>query len=98
MRGVFTAGTVAFFAADVPFGDLFCFDVVVDGVASVAGWARRALYVVGRVERLPPIGSRLDEIWQPFLVGDVPLRAFGEIIVADFFEVALLPDAAVDEG
>ena len=92
------AGAVAFFAADVPFGDLLCFYVVIDGVAAVAGGAGGALHVVGRIEGLPPIGALGDHIGPPDFVGDVPLCGFGEIVVADFFEVALLPNASVNES
>ncbi len=45
----------------------------------------------------PPVGAVGDEIGTPDLVGDVPLRGLGIIVVADLGEVALLPDAAVDQ-
>src|SRR5690349_14211818 len=32
------------------------------------------------------------------MVRDVPLRGFRKIVVADLLEIALLPEAAVDEG
>src|ERR1700754_951348 len=98
MRGVFAAGAVAFFAADVPLGDLLCFYVVVDGVASVAGWSGGTLHVVGRGERLPPIRSLRHNVRPPNFMRDIPLRAFREVVVSDFFEITLLPDTAVNEG
>src|SRR4029077_6464855 len=98
MRIVLAAGAVATFAADVPLGDFFGVDVVADGVAAIAGGAGGALHVVGRIERHPPIGAVGDEIGAPDFVGDIPLRGFRKIVVADFGEVTLLPHAAVDEG
>src|ERR1700733_15238284 len=92
------AGTVAAFTAYVPLGDLLGVDVEIDGVAAVAGWARRALHVIGGIERLPPIGTLGHEIGPPDFGGDVPLRGLREIVVTNFGEVTLLPDAAVDES
>src|ERR1700757_1705823 len=97
VRYVFAAGAVAAFAADVPLGDFFGVDVVADGVAAIAGGAGGGLHVVGGRERHPPIGAVGNEIGAPDFVDDIPLRAFRKIVVADFREVALLPDAAVDE-
>ena len=64
---VLATRAMAAFAAYVPFGDLFGLDVVVDRVAPVAGRTGRALHVVGRIKRRPPIGSGLDEIGSHFL-------------------------------
>src|SRR6267378_6590050 len=79
MLGVLAAGTVAAFAANVPLDDLFGVDVVVDGMAAIAGGAGGSLHVVGRVERHPPIGSVGNKIGSPDVVGDVPLRGKREI-------------------
>ncbi len=72
-------------------------EVVIHGMAAVAERSRGALHVVGGVVGHPPVGVIGDEIIAPDLMRDVPLRAEREIIVADFGEVALLPDAAVDQ-
>lgn len=92
------AGSVALFAAHIPFGDLFGFDVEVYGVAAIAGGAGGSLHVVIGIVGGPPIGAGLDVIREPFLMRDVPLRFEGEIIFTHFGEKALLPFAAVDEG
>ena len=97
MLHVLAARAVAALAADVPFGHLFRVNVVIDGVATVAGRPGGPLHVVGRIERLPPIGSFGHEIRAPRMMHDVPLRGLGKIVVADLREVALLPYAAVDE-
>src|SRR5258705_13252394 len=98
MRQVLAAGAVAEFAADVPLGDFFGVDIVADGVAAVAGGAGGPLHIVGRIERDPPVSAVGNEIGPPDFVDDVPLRGFGVIIIANFGEVTLLPEAAVDEG
>ncbi len=68
------------------------------GVAAVAGGAGGPLHVVGGIERHPPVGAVGNEIGAPDFVDDVPLRGFGVIIIANFGEVTLLPEAAVDES
>jgi len=97
MRVVFAAWAVATLAAYVPLGDFFGVDVVADGVATVAERAGGTLHVVGEIERHPPVGAIGNEIGAPDFVGDVPLSGFGVVVVADFGEVALLLEAAVDE-
>src|SRR5258708_40065249 len=74
MLGVLASWTVAALAAHVPLDDLLGMDVVVDGMAAIAGGAGRPLHVVGRIERHPPIGSAGDEIGAPDAGGDGPLR------------------------
>ena len=99
MRDVLTAGTVAAFAADIPFRDLLGVDVVVDGVAAVAGRAGGPLHVVGGIEGRPPVCAGVrDVILEPLLVADVPLHRQRVVVVANLREVALLPLAAVDES
>ena len=85
------------FAADVPFGDLFGVNVVADGVAAVARWAGRALHVVRRVQRRPPVPGIADEVFTPFSRTDFPLNGQREVVVADLGEVPLFPEAAVYE-
>src|ERR1700719_1906689 len=99
-RGMFNmvaAGSVAALAADVPLQDLFGMNVVVDGVAAIACGAGGTLHIVRRIERFPPIRSFGYKIGTPNTVADIPLRRLRKIIIADFCEVALLPEAAVDE-
>src|SRR5579864_475534 len=98
MCSVLASRTVAALAAYVPFGDLLSVDVVVDRMAAVAGGAGGPFHVVRGIERLPPIGSRRDKVLPPDVVSNVPLCRLGKIIVADFGEVALLPDAAVNQS
>ncbi len=86
-------GTVAALAANVPLRDLFGLNVVINRVAAVASWPGRSLEIVGRIERFPPVGSLWNKILKPLLVAHVPLRGLRKIIVADFGEIALLPNA-----
>ena len=90
--------TVAALAADIPLGDGFGFDVVVDGVTAVAERPRRALGVFGRIEGGPPIRAFRHAVGAPNLVHHVPLCGEREVIVADLLEVTLLPVAAIDKG
>ena len=57
-----------------------------------------APHVIGWIERLPPVGTLGDKIGSPDFSGDVPLRWFREVVVANFCEVTLLPDASVNES
>src|SRR5580693_4178638 len=91
-------GTVAALAADIPFRDLLGLDIVVHRVAAVACRSSRPLHVVRRIERFPPIASLWNKIRSPDFVGHVPLRGLGEIVIADFGEIALLPKAAIHKG
>ena len=92
-----TSRPVAFFASNVPLRNLFCVDVVVDRMASIAGRARGPLHIVGRIERLPPVCPLSDEIRTPDAMCNVPLCGFRKIIVSAFREVTLLPKAAVNQ-
>ncbi len=92
------AGSVTFFTADVPLGDLFGGDVVVDGVASVAGGTGGTVEVGGTVEGDPPVGSRFDVVGEPELLLDVPLGRQGVVVVSAAGEESLFPAASVDEG
>ena len=91
MRGVFAAGAVAAFAADIPFGDLVPADAVVDGVASFAERTGGTLAVVVGIDGGPPIGLRADVVRKPLTLRKVPLHSEGNVIVTLFNEVALLP-------
>src|SRR5262245_601886 len=96
IRSVRASRPVAAFTTDVPLLHAFCFDVVVNGVATITQRSRRAFRVVGRIEWHPPIGVGLDEICTPEFVVDVPLGAEREVIISDLLEVSLLPFAAVN--
>src|SRR6202521_3752858 len=99
-RGMFNmlaAWSVATLAADVPLKDAFGVNVVVDGVAAIACGAGGTLHIVWRIERFPPIRSFGYKVGTPNVVGDIPLRRLRKIVIADFCEVTLLPETAVDE-
>src|SRR5580693_4577278 len=87
MLYVLAARPVALFAAHVPLCHLFGLDVVVDGVAPVAGRARRALHIVRRIVWFPPVSSLGNEIRPPNSMGNIPLRGLGKVIVSSFREV-----------
>src|ERR1700758_1459957 len=68
-------------------------------MAAVAKRTRRAMHIVGWIERGPPVTATAgDLILAPSLVYDFPLNGQRKIIVADFREVALLPNAPVNKG
>src|ERR1700730_3572311 len=98
IRGMLAARTVAAFADDIPLGNLFCVDVVVDRVAAVAGGDGGALKIIRGVERGPPARTVGYEVGTPEVVGDVPLGGLWVIVVADFGEVTLLPETAVNQS
>src|SRR6266404_1964129 len=66
-------------------------------MAAIAGGSRGPLHVVRRIELGPPVRSVRDHVGTPHLGGHFPWRRLRKIIVADFCEVALLPDASVNE-
>src|SRR5579864_6554593 len=98
MRDVLTARPVTALAADIPFGDLLGVNVVVHRMAAIARRAGGALHVVRRIERFPPVSSRRYKIRTPYTMSNVPLRRLGKIIVANFGEVPLFPNAAVNQS
>ena len=99
MCSVFCAGAVTTFAAYVPFGDLLAMNVIAHGVTSIAGWTGWALHVVVGIVLRPPVGAgRRHFVRFPLPGSDNPLRRQWKVIVTDFGEVALLPDATVNEG
>lgn len=69
---VSATGTVALLAAQIPFGDLFCLGVVVDGVTAIAGGAGGAVEVCGTVVGDPSIGAGLNVIGKPPVLLDIP--------------------------
>src|SRR5271156_3886049 len=89
--------TVTPFAPNIPLGDGLRVDVVIHGMTAVAERPRGPLEIVRRIERRPPIGAVGDEIAAPALMGDVPLSGQRKVIIANFFEVPLLPPAAVNQ-
>src|ERR1700751_1817948 len=99
MRNVFASWPVATLTPNIPFCDLLRVYVVVNRMATIAGWASWTLHVVGRVIGRPPVRSRIgDVISEPLLVANVPLRKQRIIVISDLREVALLPLAAVYES
>src|SRR5580704_3532881 len=88
---------VALFTANIPFRDLFRMNVVVHRVATVASGSCWPLHIVRRIEWLPPISAFGHEVRPPYMIGDVPLGGFGKVVVANFREISLLPNASVDE-
>jgi len=87
---------VTAFTTDVPFLHTLCFDVVVDGMATITQRPRRAFSIVGRIEWHPPIGVGLHEVWTPEFMIHIPLRTQREVIIPDLLEISLLPFGAVD--
>ncbi len=85
MRDVQAAGTVAFFAAHIPLGNLVGIDVVVDGVAAIAKRAGGAVHVGVSIERDPPVGSLLDMVRKPTSFLYVPLSRQHEVVIATFW-------------
>jgi hypothetical protein len=95
--GVLAPGTMATFAADVPLGHLLRVNVISHRVAAIAGGSSWTFHVIGRVVRLPPVGTGLDKVGKPPSMRDIPLDGQGKVIVSNLREIALFPDAAVDE-
>src|SRR5215469_12349678 len=99
MHDVLAAWAVAAFAAHIPLSHLLGVNVIGNRVAPVAERARWPLHVVGRIEGSPPVASaRRYLVFTPFLVYDFPLDGQREIVIADFREVPLLPEAPVNES
>src|SRR5690349_9785417 len=86
---------VASLTAHIPFGYCFHLDVVIHRMAAIAERARWALEVVWRIQGRPPVRSILYEVWPPDLVCNIPLGGQYEVIIANFFEIPLLPSASV---
>src|SRR6185437_3109859 len=98
MRRVFTTWAMATFTADVPLGDLLGVNIVTDRMTTVAKRARGAMHIVRRIKGRPPIAAcRRHCILAPFVVLNFPLHRQREIVLTDFCEITLLPNAAVDE-
>src|SRR6185437_3990891 len=85
-------------AADIPFGYRFRPDVVIHRMAAIAKRAGGALEVVWRIQGRPPVRSILYEVWPPDLVRNIPLGGQYEVIIANFFEIPLLPSASVHQS
>src|ERR1700730_4740414 len=85
-------------AAHVPLRYLFGVNVVINGVASVARRSGGTLHIVRGIKCRPPVGSIGHEIRAPNVVRHIPLRWFRKIVVSSFREVALFPNAAVNQG
>src|ERR1700722_9993429 len=68
MRYMLAARPMALLAAYIPFRHSLGRDVVVHGVASIAGWSCGPVKVGRAVMRNPPVSSRLYVIRQPALL------------------------------
>lgn len=98
MRNMQAPRPVASLTADIPFGYRFRLDVVIHRMAAIAKRTRGPLEVVRRIQGRPPVRSILDEVWPPDLVCNVPLGRQYEVVITNFFEIALLPSASVHQG
>src|SRR5664279_2235311 len=97
VRDVLAARSVALLTSNIPFCHLLRVDVVVHRVTTVTSGTCRTLHIVGRIKRLPPIGSFGDEVRTPDMIGDVPLRWFWKVVVADSSKIPLLPNASINK-
>ena len=95
MGHMFATRPMALFTTDIPFRHFFGFHVVIDGVATIAGWPRRPVGVAWTVIGDPPIGSGLDMVWDPTLLCDIPLRWQRVVVVPALGKIALLVTTAV---
>ena len=93
-----TAGAMTLFTAHIPLSRLPRAEVVVHGVAAVAGWTGGAMLVFLRVELCPPVGAVGHMVREPFSMFDIPLRGQRVVGVAALREIALLPTAAINKG
>src|SRR5258707_15115081 len=99
MGDMFAPGTVAAFAADIPFRDLLCVDVEIDRMAAITRGAGRALHVVRRIVSCPPVCPGIRNVVRaPGFITDIPLNGERVIVVADLGKVPLFPDAAVNQS
>jgi hypothetical protein len=92
------AGAVALLTPDIPLGHGMGLEVVVHGMATVAGGAGGAVEVGGAVVRNPPIGTSLNVVGEPTAFLHIPLGRKGVEVVPAAREVALLEPAAIGEG
>lgn len=98
MCDVVATGAVAAFAADIPLSHLLGVNVVADRVAAIAKRSGRTVHIVGRIKRSPPIATgRRYLILAPLLIYDLPLHGQWEIVIANFREVTLFPNTAIDK-
>src|SRR5690242_8225848 len=98
-RRVLAARTVTSLTTHVPLCDLLRMDVVTNRMAAVAQGTSGSMHVVTRIKPCPPIASRSGhDVLAPFMVLHLPLHWQRKIVVADFREIPLLPDAAIDES
>lgn len=90
---------VAAFAAHVPLGHLLRVNVIINRVTAITERSCWPVEVVTRIKLRPPVTtSRRHLILAPFLVHNFPLNGQREIVVADFCEVSLFPNTAINES
>ncbi len=92
------ARAVAALAAHVPLCKAVIAKIEVYRMAAVAGCAGWALEIIRRIERRPPVRAVGDEIGPPDVIHNVPLRGLRIVVAAHFGEVALLPNASVNQA
>src|SRR5450432_2134306 len=66
-------------------------------MATVTERTRGTLEIIFRIELSPPVGSLFNLVSTPRLMGHIPLCREWEVVIADLFEIALLPFAPVNE-
>ena len=81
MLRVLASRTVTFFAAYVPLCHLLGVNVVVYRVAAIASRSRRPLHIVWWIEWHPPVCAVSRKIGTPDLLGHIPLRWLGKVVV-----------------
>ena len=97
MGNMLAARTMAFFASDIPLGDLHGFQVVVHRVTTIAGGSGGTIFIWLWIKLDPPISAIRYVVREPLPILDVPLCRQGVIAVSPFGEITLLPPAAIDE-
>src|SRR5579863_7361929 len=89
---------MAALASHIPLNNLFGVNIVLNGVAAIAGWPRGPLEVIWRIKTFPPVRAFGNGIRPPYFACHVPLRRLGKVVIANLGEVSLLPDASVHES
>jgi hypothetical protein len=87
--------TMAFFTSNIPLGHGLGLQIVVNGMAAIAGRACWPIGVLRAIKWHPPVGASLDVIGKPFLVFYIPLCRKWKVVITNFGEVPLLPQASI---
>src|SRR6185437_4247413 len=98
MRGVFATGAMAPFTAHIPLGHLLRVNIVTDRMTAITKRTSGAMHIVRRIEGRPPIAAcRRHYVLAPFVILNFPLYRQRKIVITDFCEITLLPNASIDE-